>query len=129
MAKILVCEDDNLLARIIEKILISEKHEVTLVKDGSLAIREFNNFNFRLVISDMNMPGISGLGLIDFIRNTRNCKVPILIISGLSNADQIREVKKRGANDFLPKPFAVERLKRKVSQLLTNYEKMGYCSA
>jgi CheY-like chemotaxis protein len=129
MAKILVCEDDKLLGRIIERILSGENHEVTLVTDGKSAIHKLRSQSFDLIVSDINMPGKSGMQIVYFIRNIMQLRTPILLTSGSSNSDQVRQAKKIGADDFLPKPFAVERLKRKIDQLLQSKIKVDSISA
>ncbi|PWE00963.1 response regulator [Marinilabilia rubra] len=129
MARILVCEDDKLLSRIIERILCGENHEVTLVTDGNSAIDKLRLNHFDLIVSDINMPGKSGMQIVYFIRNIIQLPTPILLTSASSNSDQVRRAKKRGANDFLPKPFAVDRLKRKTNQLLQNHKRLSIISA
>lgn len=124
MAKILVCEDDKLLSRIIERILSCENHEVIVVRDGISAINQLQSTCFDLIVSDIIMPGKSGMQITYYIRNILQLQTPILLTSGTTNPEQIRQAKKRGANDFLPKPFAVDRLKRKTSQLLQSQEKL-----
>ncbi|MBZ4675608.1 MAG: transcriptional regulator [Anaerophaga sp.] len=118
MARILVCEDDRLIAAIIGKVLGDDSHQVKVVRDGSMAIAELRKESFDLVITDMIMPGNSGLDVIRFIRRQLRSGCPVLIMSGLSEKEHVREAKKLGASDFLSKPLQVEKLKRKVSQLV-----------
>lgn len=118
MANILICEDDKLIGRIIERILLADLHKVKLVKDGCIAIQELKENTFELVISDYIMPVNTGIDVINFIRTELKSDVPILMLSGLSENEHIREAKKIGASDYLLKPFALVKLKRKVNQLL-----------
>ena len=118
MANILVCEDDKLIGRIIERKLLDDNHKVKVVENGSLAIRELKNQIFQLVISDVMMPVNSGLDVINYLRNELKSGIPILMISALSEEDNIQDAIRLGANDYVPKPFSVTVLKSKVGQLL-----------
>lgn len=118
MANILVCEDDRLISRIIEEILTTEQYEVKFVRDGALAIQALQENAFELVISDVVMPVITGLEVISYLREELNSDVPVLIMSGRSEGEFIREAKEKGATDFLPKPFDIDVFKRKVLNLL-----------
>jgi DNA-binding response OmpR family regulator len=118
MANILVCEDDKLIGRIIERKLLDDNHNVKVVENGSLAIRELKNQIFQLVISDVMMPVNSGLDVINYLRNELKSGIPILMVSALSEEDNIQDALRLGANDYVPKPFSVTVLKSKVGQLL-----------
>ncbi|MDK2842691.1 MAG: hypothetical protein PWQ17_2197 [Anaerophaga sp.] len=120
MARILVCEDDRLIAGIIGKVLGDESHQVKIVRDGSMAIAELRKECFDLVITDMIMPGNSGLDVIRFIRRQLRSDCPVLIMSGLSEKEHVIKAKNLGASDFLSKPVQVEKLKRKVSHLVAS---------
>lgn len=121
MANILICEDDKLIGRIIERILLADLHKVKLVNDGCMAIQELKENTFELVISDYIMPVNTGIDVINFIRTELKSDVPVLMLSGLSENAHIREAKKLGASDYLLKPFALIKLKRKVNQLLQSH--------
>lgn len=118
MANILVCEDDKLIGRIIERKLLDDNHKVKLVDDGEKAMRELKSQLFQLVISDVMMPVNSGLDVISYLRNELKSNVPVLIISGLSENDNIQEAISLGATDYMGKPFALDALKTKVLGLL-----------
>ncbi len=120
MANILICEDDKLIGRIIERKILEDNHQVKLVENGEMAIRELKGNIFQLIISDVMMPVSSGLDVISYLRNEMNSKIPILIISALSEKDNIQEAMNLGANDYIPKPLNVKTLKEKVSLLLLN---------
>ncbi|WP_291859107.1 response regulator transcription factor [Marinilabilia sp.] len=120
MANILVCEDDRLIGRIIERKLMDENHKVKVVENGNLAIRELKGQIFQMVISDVMMPVNSGLDVINYLRNVLKSNIPILMVSALSEDDNIQDALRMGANDYVSKPFSVNALKSKVSHLLKN---------
>jgi DNA-binding response OmpR family regulator len=124
MTKILVCEDDNLIRFIIERVLSAQNYQVTPVANGELAIQELKENSYDLVISDTIMPVSTGLDVINFIRNELHSDVPVLIMSGQSESIHVQEAKKIGASDYLAKPFAAFRLQRKVAQLLQSHNSL-----
>ena len=118
MAYILVAEDDKLIGRIIERKLLDSNHKVMLVTDGEKAMGALKENLFQLVISDVMMPVNSGLDVIHYLRNNLGSETPILMVSGLSENDNIQEALNLGANDYIAKPFALDALDEKVFHLL-----------
>jgi CheY-like chemotaxis protein len=124
MAQILLCEDDKLIARIIGKILDNQKHQIKIVSNGTEAIEELKKDHYDLVITDMIMPGFSGLDIVRFIRRQLRSRCPILLMSGLSDKEFIRKAKKVGTTDFISKPVNIDILKRKVAHLISYSEEI-----
>ncbi|MFW5753586.1 MAG: response regulator transcription factor [Marinilabiliaceae bacterium] len=118
MANILVAEDDKLIGHIIERKLLDDNHKVKLVTDGEKAMAALKENLFQLVISDVMMPVNSGLDVIHYLRNVLGSEIPVLIVSGLSENDNIQEALLLGANDYIGKPFALDALEEKVFHLL-----------
>ena len=122
MANILVAEDDKLIGSIIKHKLQDSNHKVKLVTDGEKAIAALKEYLFELVISDVIMPVSSGLDVIHYLRNELGSEIPILLVSGLSENDNIQEALHLGANDYLSKPFPLDVLDEKVFHLLKKPE-------
>ncbi|MGQ1890177.1 response regulator [Thermophagus sp. OGC60D27] len=122
MAKILISEDDKLIAGIIGKILARDDHQIKIVPDGAMAIKELREEQYDLIITDMIMPGYSGLDVLRYVRRQLRSHSPVLIMSGMSEKEYVRKAKKMGATDFITKPIKEEKLRRKVSQLLSIQE-------
>ena len=118
MAHILVAEDDKLIGRIIERKLLDDNPKVKLVTDGEKAMAALKENLFQLVISDVMMPVNSGLDVIHYLRKDLGSEIPILMVSGLSENDNIQEALNLGANDYIAKPFALDVLDEKVFHLL-----------
>jgi len=95
MAHILVAEDDKLIGRIIERKLLDDNHKVKLVTDGEKAMAALKENLFQLVISDVMMPVNSGLDVIHYLRKDLGSEIPILMVSGLSENDNIQEALNR----------------------------------
>jgi len=118
MAHILVAEDDKLIGRIIERKLLDNNYKVEIVTDGEKAMAALKENLFQLVISDVMMPVNSGLDVIHYIRHELGSEIPVLMVSGLSEKDNIQEALHLGANDYIAKPFALDDLIEKVFHLL-----------
>lgn len=89
-------------------------HEVFVANDGEEAIQKISSGSFDLVISDIMMPGISGLSLVSVLRSVHLCHIPIIMMSSLNNTQLLEAAFEAGANDFIAKPFAVEELVNKL---------------
>jgi DNA-binding response OmpR family regulator len=108
MAKILLIEDDQLVANTIEVVLMKAGYAVTHAVNGSDGLAKFKANPPDLVITDIVMPDKEGIETIQDLRAlTRD--LPIIAISGggrTQNFDFLRIAHKMGANDVLKKPFA-----------------------
>lgn len=123
MAKILLAEDDELMQKIVYKVLTREKYEVDVATDGNAAFEklEANNYNYDLVITDLMMPYANGFEIIRKIRNARKePPVSVIIVSNAGNEDMVMEGFKLGADDFLKKPIIPAELLIRVKRLLNN---------
>lgn len=116
--KILLAEDDELLAALLTFRLKKAGYHVTLANDGKevkeLLLNEFPD----MVISDIMMPYFSGIELIDYIRNELGSKIPIIIISSAGNEENVLSAFELGANDFISKPVNPSELLVRVAREL-----------
>ncbi|MBE9582356.1 MAG: response regulator, partial [Proteobacteria bacterium] len=79
--------------------------DVTAVSDGVRGFEKFNAKDYNLVISDLKMPKMDGIGLLTKIREQRN-KVPVILISGYGTVESAVEAMRLGAFDFMVKPLS-----------------------
>lgn len=107
--KILLLEDDLLLAETLEELLESEGYEVTLVTDGAAAADTSYNELFDLYVFDINVPEINGLKLLEGLRGADD-KTPAIFISALVDLNSISKGFEVGADDYIKKPFFPEEL-------------------
>jgi DNA-binding response OmpR family regulator len=102
--KILWVEDDKLIGSILEKKLTSSGFDLILAKNGEEAFRQLATIVPNLIIMDLILPGISGFDIIQNIReDERLKKVPIMILSNLSNPSDIERAKLMGVVKFMVK--------------------------
>ncbi len=119
--KVLIVDDDEELVE-----LLSDTFE----RDGRFEIRTANNgfdagmlvkeFRPDLVVLDVMLPDINGREVCVRVRSDKSLdEVKIICISGMVEADKVADLKAAGANDFIQKPFAVDKLLERVCELLT----------
>lgn len=109
MVKILVIDDDNkFLERVSEK-LISDGHEVASGSGTDIYNILDNGFDFDLVLSDMIMPGIDGHEVLRKIRKLDK-EIPVILMTGFGTIEDAVDSIKKGATDYISKPFRMEEL-------------------
>ncbi|MCG7856334.1 response regulator transcription factor [Flavihumibacter sp.] len=114
---ILLVEDEENLHEALKLNLELEGYEVTSAFDGLNAVKAVQNEYFDLIILDIMLPEMDGLAVMETIR-IQNNEVPILVLSAKStSADRVLGLKK-GADDYLTKPFNLEELLIRVQKLI-----------
>jgi two-component system alkaline phosphatase synthesis response regulator PhoP len=121
---ILLAEDEENLHEALKLNLELEGYEVTSAFDGSTALQKIQNEYFDLVVLDIMLPEVDGIHVTETIR-IQNNEVPILILSAKNtSADRVLGLKK-GADDYLTKPFNLEELLLRVQKLIEKNKKMS----
>jgi DNA-binding NtrC family response regulator len=117
MARLLVVEDRDSLRRMLERALGGEGHEVAVDADLAPALaRVVRGERFDLVLTDLKLPGGSGLELVAELRRSRP-STPIVVLTGFGTVATAVEAMKLGAADFIEKPVDLEALFRLVGAL------------
>ena len=119
MANILAVDDQLVMRQMVSVVLETDGHKVTTAEDGLDALQKINQQQFDLVISDINMPNMSGITLVKRIREIDNYQyIPILMLT--TEDAQYRKDKARanGASGWLTKPFDPPRLQNAVNRLI-----------
>jgi two-component system, OmpR family, copper resistance phosphate regulon response regulator CusR len=115
--RLLLAEDDQPLANFLRKGLEAEQYAVDVTGDGEDARLMASEYDYDLVILDVNLPGASGLDVLSHVR-TRKPNLPVLLLTGHSRVeDRIRGLD-LGADDYLTKPFSFSELAARVRALL-----------
>ena len=113
---ILLVEDNRRLARYLKRALQEEGYAVELSHDGDEGLALAMRGNFDALVLDVMLPGRNGMELMSLVRQKR--KTPILLISARGEMTDRVQGLNQGADDFLPKPFAIEEFKARVRALL-----------
>lgn len=109
MASILVVDDSTTMRQMVAFTLSSAGHEVTEAPDGNKALATAKAKKFDLVITDVNMPGMNGIDLVQSLRALPECKfIPILVLTTEAGADLKQKGKSAGATGWIVKPFNPE---------------------
>jgi CheY-like chemotaxis protein len=120
MAKILICDDDELYRQIAEVAFTGSGHELTFVENGYAALSRLKAGKFDLIVTDLVMPDKDGLEIIREIRDT-DSNIPILAISGgltVLKAPLLVAATALGANAVVEKPFRPNVLREQAEALL-----------
>jgi two-component system response regulator HydG len=114
---ILIVEDDDVQRRQLAAILVEADRDVAQARSGEEALELLAEERFDLVISDLKMPGISGLELVEKIKSA-SPHTSLLLISAHATVDSAIEAMKLGVEDYLTKPFQTEELEIVVNRIL-----------
>ena len=116
-ARILLVDDDRAFRISTAELLRQDGHEVATAADGPEAGERLAEGRVDLLLLDVRMPRIGGLGVLEALR-LRGERVPVLMISGFGTIQTAVEALQLGADDFLTKPVDPDLLSRKVRELL-----------
>ncbi len=117
--KILVADDDAVIRKGVDRILTAEGYAVETVSNGRAALERLGQKPFKLLVTDLKMPGMSGLEVLKAIRSCQP-ELPVVLMTGYAAIDNAVEAMKNGATDYLAKPFANEELVEKVRNAIKN---------
>ncbi len=105
--RILVCEDDHMIIKTIEFKLKRDGYEVVLAKDGKEAseiLRSGDDFD--LILTDLLMPYMGGLEIINLVREEQKKDTPVIVLSKVGVEDTVLKAFDMGADDYMTKPFS-----------------------
>jgi len=117
MSKILLLEDDEVLAETLVELLSDEGFEVTHVVDGEMALDTTFVQSFELLLFDVNVPFLNGFELLDSLRSSGDM-TPAIFITALSDVASLSHGFDVGADDYIKKPFDFDELLVRINALL-----------
>ena len=115
--RILLVEDEESIRDTLKLNLEYEGYEVVTTGDGKTGLDLFKSQYFNLVILDIMMPNINGLDVCEQIRLT-NTEIPVMFLTAKDTQPDIIQGLKRGADDYLTKPFSLEELYLRIKNLV-----------
>jgi CheY-like chemotaxis protein len=113
MTKILVVDDDDPIRNMVVRLLQfgGENIEVSAAEDGPSALAKLSQEDFDLLVIDYTMPGMSGVEVIQTLRqSSRNQSIPVIMLTARSENHHLVESLEGGASYFLAKPFEPQEL-------------------
>ena len=117
--KILIVDDFSTMRRIIKGLLSELGYSnVEEADDGNTALPLLKANNYDFLITDWNMPGMSGIDLLKVVRaDGKLAKLPVLMVTAEAKRDQIVEAAQAGVNGYVVKPFTANTLKEKMDKI------------
>src|SRR5208282_4048677 len=103
--RILIVEDDTALSSFIRKGLEAEHHAVDVACEGNQGRSMAMEFDYDLVVLDLNLPGLDGLSVLKSLRQ-RKANLPVMILTARSRVEDRVQCLDSGADDYLVKPFS-----------------------
>ncbi len=123
IVRILVIEDDEEMRSLLKDFLEEEGFETDSVSNGSDAFRKIVKKPFDLIITDIRMPGLTGLDILPGIKKLRP-EAPIIVITAFGSDEVYRRSFERGATGYLEKPIHINKLKALIHEIVSSKEKM-----
>lgn len=112
MARVLIIDDEDLVIRSLERLLLKTGYEVTPARDGEQAVRHAGNTHFDLIVTDIRMPRMNGIETLQAIRRARQAKglanIPEICMTGYADEELRRQADELGVMDYIYKPFDLE---------------------
>ncbi|HET6410762.1 MAG TPA: sigma-54 dependent transcriptional regulator [Anaeromyxobacter sp.] len=116
-SRILVVDDDPASRELLRKVLASQGHEVVQAEDGRAALSELARQTPDLVVSDIRMPDIDGVQLLERMREVAP-DVPVILVTAFGDVEGAVEAIRRGAFDYIAKPYDVDGIRLLVRRAL-----------
>jgi two-component system chemotaxis response regulator CheY len=125
--KIMVVDDFSTMRRIIKNLLADLGFEnIAEADDGNTALPALRQGGFELLITDWNMPGMTGIDLLKAVRGEAALKsLPVLMVTAENQRDQIVEAAQNGVNGYIIKPFTAVTLKEKLDRIFERVAQAG----
>ncbi len=122
--KILIVDDFSTMRRIIKNLLRDLGFNNTAeADDGVTALPILQSGSFEFLVTDWNMPGMTGIDLLKAVRaDAKLAKLPVLMVTAEQKRDQIIEAAQAGVNGYIVKPFTAITLKEKIDKIFERLE-------
>src|SRR6266404_5666583 len=134
MSKVLLIEDEEILASALQRVLEVEGHEVFAALDSKQGLAAARTGDFQVVVTDLKMPGLTGMDVIKSLRDSRP-RLPVILMTGHHTTETAIEAMKFGAYDYIikpPDPAELNALVEKAvanSRLMSEPVKLGHAAA
>ncbi|MBC8553411.1 MAG: response regulator [Candidatus Brocadiales bacterium] len=115
--KILVVDDEPMICRLIEELLKGEGYQIDVSFSSADALEMIKKYNYHLLITDLKMPDIDGLELIQKAKE-QNSEIRAIMVTGYTTVDTAVQSLRHGVDDYIAKPFNIIELKKAVQRTL-----------
>ncbi len=117
--KILIAEDEKIALKHLSYALENEGHMVTGVRNGLDALNKIKEEDFDILIADIKMPGMDGMTLLVEVK-ARKPDIEVIIVTGFGSIESAVDAMRKGAFDYLTKPFNLDELALKINKIRKN---------
>ena len=124
VVRILIIEDDEEMKSLLKDILEEEGYKTESVSNGSEGLQELAKEPFDLVITDIRMPGLTGLDILPIIKKLQP-HASVIVITAFGNEEVYRRSFEKGAAGYLEKPIHMDKLKTLVHEMVSPKERMA----
>ena len=122
MANILVVDDEDTVRNNLFE-LFAIQHTCHMAATAEQALTYLAIEQYDVVVTDYQMPGLSGLDLLAHVKDTQK-NTPVILISGLSNKERAEELIEMGAFDYVVKPFTLSEIEKVVNSAIAHREEL-----
>ena len=119
--RILVVDDEPKICHLIERILKREGYQVDASFSGIEALQMIGSFNYHLLLTDLEMPGVDGLELTRKAKK-QNPEIRVIMVTGNTTVDIGIRLLRQGVDGYIKKPFNISELKKVVRQTLCTHK-------
>ena len=123
MAALLIVDDEEAIRDTLYD-LFSESHLCHVAETADRAIVWLDGESYDVVLTDISMPGVSGVELLGHVRQ-RQPDTPVIVMSGISDQDHAEGLLRLGAFDFLLKPFKLEEVEQCVERAIERHKQLA----
>jgi len=121
IGNILIIDNEKRMCGVLKAALELDKHNVETAYDGDAGVDKFNKGEFDIVITDLKMPGKDGIAVLDEVKKA-SPETEVILMTAYATAQTAVEAMRKGAYDYLIKPFEMVEMKLKVKQILEKRE-------
>ncbi|MGE5851218.1 MAG: sigma-54-dependent transcriptional regulator, partial [Candidatus Methylomirabilota bacterium] len=122
VGRILVVDDEESMREFLRILLEKEGHKVATAGDGAAAVSLATSQNVDLIISDIKMPRLDGVGLLGELRQ-HGLEIPVIMVTAYASSDSAIQAMKHGAFDYITKPFKVDEIRLVIQRALARPER------
>lgn len=124
MARIVFCEDDAQIRKLIEVAMRSTAHSIEMTTNGVEGLAAIERLPPELIVTDLAMPDMGGFALADAVHARPNLKhIPIVVVTASVQRGDVAQFGEHGAAGYLAKPFSPRELREKIDELIPGSSK------
>ena len=116
-ARVLIVDDDAVFRRGLARMFSKKECDVAQASDGEQALKSISDVVPDLVICDLRLPGLDGLGVLSHLKQI-GAKTPFILVTAYLSGELIEAAKAQGADEVLEKPVELRRLKQQCEEFL-----------